>query len=141
MAFRVITVPHPRVVCLAGAVKKPKAPKYLIREVTKKLLEELNPSYVVTRTQNDKVVDMLVNLCDLVVPLDRPPTLDEFGAIMIAGIGEFSDYYKLIIPKYYGSPMIAGPRPRSKSRRVREFMDEINYANGDARVLIGRKLK
>ncbi len=45
----------------------------------------------------------------------------------------------LIISNHYGGqPMIENaPRPRSKHPKIRDFMDEIDYYSGDARILIG----
>lgn len=141
VAFRMIDRPTLEIVYLAGAVKKPEAPKYLIRELTKKILNELKPKYTVTRTQNSHVVDMLIDLCKEVIPLDRLPTDEEIKSVEICGIKGYSDQ-KLIIPKYYGSPMIGKPeKPKSVNPKVESFMEEIDYFAGDARVLIGRELK
>lgn len=141
VAFRIVDFPRSDIVYLAGAVKSLKAPRLLIRELTRKILEDIRPAYTITRTQNSQVIDMLVNLFDEVVPLDRPPTPEEIEAIRACGIINFTAD-TLVIPRHYGSPMIEnGPRPKSREARVETFMSEIDYFAGDARVLVGRRLK
>lgn len=142
LAFRVIQNPTAEIVYLAGAVKRPEAPLHLIRELTRKIIDESRAGYIVTRTQNPHVVDMLIGLCDLVVPLDRPPEQSELGAVILCGLSGYSDPEDLIVREHYGSAMIGSDfRPRSKNERVEKFMNEIDYFAGDARILIGRRFK
>jgi len=140
VAFRIIEIPRHDIVYLAGAVKTPLSPRHLIRELTGKILKESNPDYVVTRTQNPHVVDMLLDLCTAVIPLDRLPEADEIEAVTTCGINCTDE--RLITPKHYGSSMIgAREKPESKNPRVKNFMDEIDYFDGDARILVGRGIK
>ena len=141
-AFRVIqSFPQESAIVLEGAAKHPLAQKYLIRLMTDKILASFDPIYVLTRTQNDYVVDYMKALCLRgVVPLDFPSNRGFLKLIKKTGLfHEDLDSQTLVIPGCYGGePMIVNaPRPRSKTPQVRQFMDEINYEQGDARVIIG----
>jgi len=109
--------------------------------MTEKILASFDPIYVLTRTQNDYVIDYMKTLCPCgVVPLDFPSNRGFLELIKKTGLfHEDLDPQTLVIPGYYGGgPMIVNaPRPRSKTPQVRRFMDEINYEQGDARVIIG----
>ena len=142
IAFRAIQkFPEERAVVLAGAVKHPEGPKHLVRIMTQRILHHSDYRYVLTRTQNDHVTDMMRQLCPGgVVPFSQPVEDKYLELIQKTGLNHPNlDPATLHIPGYYGGqPMIArGPRPRSRDRQVREFMDQIDYQAGDAYLLIG----
>lgn len=126
---------------MAGAAKKPSAPYHLIQKLTSLIIDENQPRFVITRTQNDYVVDYMRRLnSGGIIPLDYPVMPKHLTLIDNIGFSHPNlNPESLVIPNHYGGkPMIDnGPRPRSKDIQIRRFMNEINYSSGDARILIG----
>jgi len=143
-AFRIIqNFPDYQTIYLAGAAKLPLAMPHLIRKITQRILTRINPVFVVTRTQNDFVLDAMEFYCSgRVTPVDQPPNQQILN--LIRNIGLFHPRLNpdnLIIPGYYGDqPMIrGGPRPRSKNDRVRSLTNQLDYDHGDALLIVGQR--
>lgn len=147
VGFRVIQQPRADTVILAGAVKISRGPRHLIRHITDGILEERNPRYVVARTQNDHVLDMMLYLCGGgIVPYSVQA--DSHTLQFIDEIGLFDeclDPVSLVIPSYYGKPMIGRREcPESSNPNVASFMRAVisdeEYQRGDAVLLVGERI-
>jgi len=143
-AFRIIqNFPDYQTIYLAGAAKLPLAMPHLIRKITQRILTQVNPIFVVARTQNDFVLDAMEFYCPgRVTPIDHPPdnqTLDLIRNINLCHHRLNPD--SLIIPGYYGGqPMVQGGlRPRSRNDRIRNLTNQLDYDHGDALLLIGQR--
>ena len=124
---------------IAGVVKVPTAPRGIIQEMVGKFIEEYNPKILVTRTQNDRVMDIMCNFCSTVVPLDRSVTPTEIKLLTNLNLLTPTTNVDLLIARgHYGSQMIFGcPRRRSYNSKVINFSNQLNYEDGDAALLIG----
>lgn len=131
--------PKLHTVYLAGLVKTKRAPKEIIGKIVKEFIDREKPDKVVTRTQNDRVVEIMTEVCQTVVPLDRPPTNEELVLIRYMGLYSSAlDPSTLIVRDHYGRPMIlSGERKRSTNRRVTAVTEKLNYEAGDALLLVG----
>lgn len=122
---------------IAGIVKNRAAPRGVIEEIVKRHANDYK--IVTVRTQNDRVVEIMRDICELVVPLHRESDerekviLQEMGLLGI-NVGE-----DLVAKGHYGGkPMIDGiDRRRSSDVTVREITERINYYSGDALLLVG----
>lgn len=133
--------PELEAVYLVGAVKSPEAPSAIMEEITRRYLEEKGAKVVVTRTQNDRVVEIVANLCREVVALDRPAEQAELDLLAIMDVlpkdKEF-DPVSLVIRKSYGTRLIQdGPRRRSSVAKVVALTELLDYEEGDAVMLVG----
>lgn len=135
--------PAEGVIYIAGVVKKPSAPSRIIEKIVEVHMEKTKFNTLTVRTQNDRVLEILANICKTVVALDRDARLDE--ADLLAKLGLIKpdsdmDLEHLIHKGYYGSPMIAGEnRRRSSNSRVVNLTDRLDYNQGDAALGIGYK--
>lgn len=124
-----------------GAVKSPEAPSAIVEEITRRYLEEKGARVVVTRTQNDRVVEIVANLCHEVVALDRlaqQTELDLLARMDVLPKDKEFDPVTLVIRKSYGTRLIqSGPRRRSSVVKVVALTDLLDYEEGDAVVLVG----
>ena len=132
---------HPEVssVYLAGAVKLPSAPSGVVEEITRRYVEENNPTTVITRSQNDRVIDVMLGLCKEVIPVHRAPSNEEIG--FLEHLGYFDSRVEkdtLITKKCYGRSLIVNAdRRRSVNSYVRRVTDQLDYDAGDALLLLG----
>jgi len=126
-------------VYLAGLVKTTRAPSGIIERIVQEFLDKNNPTNVITRTQNDRVAEIMVKVCEEVVPLDR--MAEEKDIELLQNIGLFTpitDPSTLIVKNYYGRPMIGSTeRKRSVNSRVIAVTDQLDYRAGDALLLVG----
>lgn len=124
---------------LAGLVKVPSAPRGVVREMVGEFIKQYHPSVLVTRTQNDRVMDIICHFCPAVVPLDRSVTPIELKLLASLDLlGPNTDLGLLITRGHYGGQMILDyPRRRSRDKKVTKFSDQLNYEAGDAALLIG----
>lgn len=126
-------------VYLAGLVKTTRAPSGIIERIVQEFLDKNNPTNVITRTQNDRVAEIMVKVCEKVVPLDR--MVEEKDRELLRNIELFTpitDPSTLIVKGHYGRPMIGSiERKRSANPRVTFVTDKLNYEAGDALLLIG----
>ncbi len=143
VAFRLIQQPRPDTLYLAGAVKISRGPKHLVREITATILEERQPKYVVTRTQNDQVVDMMMEYGHgLVVPINSLINEEVMTILSDCGLlSERVDLQNLVVRGHYGRSMIGrNERPASHNssvyRRMRELIPDEAYYQGDAVLLV-----
>jgi len=141
-AFRIIKhFIEQQALILSGAAKRPSAPRYLVRMLTEKIIEQRNPFYIVTRTQNDYVVDYMRQLSGRgLIPLDYPVKSCHLRLLEEVGLSHPDlNENELIIPGFYGGQSMIGDgsRPRSSNLQTQEFMDKLDYLSGDARIIIG----
>ena len=128
---------------LAGLVKKPSAPSALVEGMVGQFIDQFDPTILITRTQNDRVMEIMCRFCPRVVPLDRLATPEEVELLTELGLmGEMTNPDLLITRGHYGSQMILdSQRRRSFNKRVTNFSDRLNYQAGDAALLIGYRKK
>lgn len=126
-------------VFLAGATKSTVTPSGVIEELTRRYINEKNARVVATRTQNDRVLDVLINLCDEVVPVHR--IAEDRDLNLLGKLDQLSTRLinePLIIKGCYGGPMIGtGERRRSSRPEVRSVTDRLDYMAGDALLVLG----
>ncbi len=132
---------HPEVkaVFLAGATKSPYAPTGIVEELSRRYINEKGAQIVATRTQNDRVVEVMVSLCNEVVPVHRKVSVDDLNTLNKLGqITSTLDMKRLVIDGCYGGSMIgSGERRRSIKPEVRRTTNILDYERGDALLLIG----
>lgn len=137
-------IPEIRAVYLAGAVKLPNFSSKIIEYITQKYIDEHKPEVVITRTQNDRVVEGMMSLCDEVIPIDRIASPQEInilkGASLLPESLKFDPKY-LIINGFYGGQMVSGERRRCNNPKIVALTDRLNYEQGDAVLLIGYRRK
>jgi hypothetical protein len=137
------TFPTEGVVYIAGVVKKPESPSKIIEKIVRFHLREAGLKSLVVRTQNDRVLEILANICRRVIALDglaKNEEVDLLGRMGLVRPDSILDEDYLIHRGYYGSPMIAqGERRRSKNPRVTNLTDRLDYQKGDAAYGIGYK--
>jgi hypothetical protein len=133
--------PDKGVIYIAGIVKKPTAPSRIIEKVVEYYLKETGFETVTVRTQNDRVLEILVNTCSSVVSIDRLANLAEVDLLTNLGLinpKSDLDIDYLIHRGYYGSPMIQdGIRRRTGNIKVKALTDRLDYFRGDAVYGIG----
>lgn len=126
---------------MAGAVKSPETPLAIVEEITRRYLEEKGARVVVARTQNDRVVEILANLCREVVALDRSARqteLDLLSRMDVLPKDKEFDPVSLVVRKSYDTRLIQnGPRRRSSVAKVVALTELLDYEEGDAVLLVG----
>jgi hypothetical protein len=126
-------------VYLAGSVKIPSSCSGIVETVTAKYVQESGLGTVVTRTQNDRVIEMMQSICKLVIPLDRSAYRQDREKLKELGLLTSNvDPETLIVRGHYGGPMIlTNGRRRSEDPEVRRLTDQLDYEAGDAQLLVG----
>ncbi len=124
---------------LAGMVKKQSAPSGLVELIVRDFVKTTNPSILVTRTQNDRVMEIMTHLCDITVPIDRLANQTDLNLLSrLDLLTPDTDPNTLIIHGCYGSQMIHNlPRRRVYDKKITVFSDLLDYQSGDASLLIG----
>ena len=128
---------------VSGIVKESVAPSGVIENVVKAHVSGFKT--VVVRTQNDRVVEIMKDICHLVVPLHREAGEAEMYILGRMGLGSSSSGEPvgtdMVARKHYGGePMIGdGSRQRSRIFEVSRTTDRLNYPGGDALLLVGYK--
>ena len=122
---------------ISGIVKGGGTPSGIVERIVAEHARKF--SVVAVRTQNDRVVEIIKDICDEVVPIDREAGEREFEILRQMEL--FSDRVQpnLVIKQHFGGrPMIGdGERRRSRDGRVRQATERLDYQNGDAMLLIG----
>jgi hypothetical protein len=127
---------------ISGIAKRKEAPSGIIEEIVKTHVAQ-GFETVVVRTQNDRVVEIMTKICDVVYPIHSKSGDRELGILREMGLGRSSSGldvgYDLIARKHYGgAPMIDSDiRQRSTNSLVRRTTDRLNYHDGDAMLLVG----
>ncbi len=131
--------PELNAIYLAGMVKKPTAPSGLVETIVKDFVQTSNPSILITRTQNDRVMEIMNHLCDCTVPLDRPANQSDLNILnQLCLLKQDIDLNNLIIHGCYGNQMIHNlPQRRINNPKITAFSDSLDYRSGDAVLLIG----
>lgn len=131
--------PELNAIYLAGMVKKPIAPSGLVETIVKDFVQTSNPSILITRTQNDRVMEIMTHLCDCTVPLDRPADQSDYDILhRLCLLDQDLSPPNLIIRGCYGNQMIHDlPQRRINNPQITAFSDSLNYHSGDAVLLIG----
>lgn len=126
---------------ISGIVKKPAAPSRIVEDAIRFHLNKTNPTSIVARTQNDRTIEILHDNSSCTSPIDYPPNQLEMDIITKMGLFHPQlNSRTLIVPNYYGSPMIEGnSRRRSKNESIRAATDRLNYKAGDAMIVIGHR--
>lgn len=124
---------------IAGIVKNPNAPRSIVEKMLGNFIEQYNPSILITRTQNDRVMDIICHFCPIVVPIDRSVTADELKLLSDFNLLSSNTNQELLITRgHYGGQMIFDSiRRRSLDEKVVNFSNQLNYQEGDAALLIG----
>ncbi len=126
---------------ISGIVKSPGGPTGIIENVVNDHVRKFK--IVAVRTQNDRVVEIMSDICSEVVPLHREASLREMGILGVMGLERASTGLlvvdDLIAKQHYGGrPMIgSGERRRSSNPLVRQTTDRLKYEEGDALLLVG----
>ena len=133
-------MPELDAVYISGIVKSSEAPSGIVERVLQNYMKYRGPRRIITRTQNDRVVDIVVSLCNETVPVDRGVTSEELDMIkrtkLLSGHEDLSP--DLIIRGGYGGSLIQSGIPlRSSNPIVRRATDKLDYFNGDYLVLLG----
>lgn len=128
---------------LAGLVKRPSAPSGLVERLLEQFIGEFDPSILITRTQNDRVMEIMCHFCQTVIPLDRVANSAELKLLIKIGLMSATTDQELLITRdHYGAQMILNsPRRRSLDKRITNFSDQLNYKAGDAALLVGYRKK
>ena len=127
---------------ISGIVKSPRAPSGVVEVITAQHVH--NKGVVVVRTQNDRVVEIIQDVCELVVPVHREPSNMEFDVLEAMGLLDKGNVGKnmVAVEHYGGAPMIQGvPRRRSNVEVVSRTTDRLKYYQGDALLLVGYRQK
>lgn len=124
---------------LAGMVKKQSAPSGLVEVMVKDFVQTTDPSVLVTRTQNDRVMEIMTHLCDITVPIDRLANQTDLNLLTRLNLlTPTTDPNTLVVRGCYGSQMIVDlPRKRVCDKKITIFSDLLDYQSGDAALLIG----
>lgn len=121
---------------ISGIVKEPGKLSGIIEEIVKKHVQ--NFGIVVVRTQNDRVVEIMSDICERVVPTDEIPKQKELDILAAMGLIGLNVNQNLVAKEHYGGkPMIGGERKRSSNPKITEVTDELDYEHGDAQLLVG----
>jgi hypothetical protein len=122
---------------ISGIVKGPGTTSGIVERIV--IEHARNFKTVVVRTQNDRVVEIMKNICDEVVPINREAEEKEIKILEEMGLFSPNLRADLVVPGHYGgSPMIGnGDRRRSQDIAVKRTTDRLNYEKGDALLLIG----
>ena len=83
----------------------------------------------------------MANTCSRVIAMDEVAGSKQITLLQNIGLitpETEIDEKRLVLPGYFGSPMIAqGERRRSSNPRVTNFTDILDYSAGDAMLLVG----
>lgn len=131
--------PELKAVYLAGMVKKRSAPSGLVETIVKDFIQTIHPSVVATRTQNDRVMEIMIHLCDITIPFDRLANQTDLNLLSKLNLlTPNTDLNTLIVRGCYGNQMILDlPRRRVCEEKITTFSDLLDYQSGDAALLIG----
>lgn len=124
---------------IAGIVKNGGAPKRIIEEIVSRHVADFQ--IVTVRTQNDRVVEIMKDVCPGgVIPLQREGGEREREILQQIGLLGTNVGDDLVARRHYGNgPMIGGERRRSDDMAVRGVTARLNYFLGDALLLVGYK--
>jgi hypothetical protein len=144
VGFAVMTdTPEVHGTYIAGIAKKPNAPSGIVESMVEYHLSRNGYEVVTVRTQNDRVVEIMTDVCDEVVPITREAGEKEMEILrQMKLLTEDVDASMVARRHYGGEPLIAGlPRRRSKNPDVVRTTDRINYEEGDALLAVGYRFK
>lgn len=131
-------------VYISGVVKTGDSPSGLVEAMLKGFVGQIDPERVITRTQNDRVLEIMVGLCDTVIPIHRQATSAEIDLLeQVEPIGErYALTPDFLIERGYGQALIRSQsRRRSSNPLVRRATDRLKYDEGDCLMLLGYRKK
>ena len=122
---------------ISGVVKGEGTPSGIVERIVAQHVKKFG--VVAVRTQNDRVVEIMKNVCCEVVPVDREAGVGEMEVLRHMGLVSDKVRENMIVMGHYGdAPMIGvGERRRSNNELVRKATDRLNYQQGDALLLMG----
>ncbi len=133
-------------VYISGVVKTGDSPSGLVEAMLKDFVGQIDPGRVITRTQNDRVLEIMIGLCDTVVPIHREATPQEIDLVVqVQPLDEDQSpglKPDLMLESGYGAALIrSGHRQRSSNPLVRRATDRLKYDEGDCLILLGYRKK
>lgn len=131
-------------VYISGVVKTKDSPSGLVGFMLEHFIRQRNPKRVITRTQNDRVLEIMLDLCNTVVPIHREANDEELDLIRQAQILDECQELNsnFFIKRGYGEALIgSGIRNRSSNTLVRSATDRLKYDEGDCLILLGYRKK
>jgi hypothetical protein len=121
---------------ISGIVKEPGILSGIIEEIVYQHVQ--NFGIVAVRTQNDRVVEIMSDICAVVFPTDVEPGQKELDILAAMGLLGLNVDQNLVAHGHYGGkPMIEGKRRRSKIKKITDITDRLDYEHGDAQLLVG----